>query len=325
MLNSSALEQRLLNDFQHNFPLCSRPFAAIGETVGCGEETALGLYRRFQAQSLISRIGPVFASGRVGQSTLAAMAVPDQELERVAALISDYPEVNHNYRRENDYNLWFVVTASDQPHLDSVLAHMARHHAHPLIVLPMEASFHIDLGFDFLGGQKKASAFPQEKTPVRLTQGERLTLGGLEKGLPLVPRPYHDLAETLGLTEADLLSVLDRCLEGGVLKRFGVVLRHAELGYVANAMCVWNVPDEQVPVLGPLLGQEAGVTLCYQRRRALPDWPYNLYCMIHGKAREEVMALRESIGRKLGLDGWPHEILFSLRQYKQQGACYGTR
>ncbi len=327
MLKSSALEQRLLNDFQHNFPLCSRPFHAVGETLGCTEETALVAYRQFQEQAIVSRIGPVFASGRVGQSTLAAMAVPEEDLARVAPLISAYPEVNHNYRRENFYNLWFVVTASDQAHLDAVFLQMARSHAYPLIILPMEASFHIDLGFDFLGGSKKWGHPAPEKAPTRLTlsEQERLTLAGLQQGIPFVSRPYHRLAEDMGLTEAELLTVLRRWLDQGVLKRFGVVLHHAGLGYVANAMCVWDVPDDQLPVLGPLLGQEAGVTLCYQRRRALPDWPYNLYCMIHGKAREEVVALRASIGAKLGLDLWPHEILFSVRQYKQQGACYSAR
>jgi hypothetical protein len=99
-------------------------------------------------------------------------------------------------------------------------------------------------------------------------------------------------------------------------------VRHHELGLEANAMCVWDVPDAEVSALGRRLAQEAAVTLCYRRRRILPDWPYNLFCMIHGSARDEVLAAREDLATRLGLDRHPHSVLFSCRRFKQTGARY---
>jgi DNA-binding Lrp family transcriptional regulator len=91
-------------------------------------------------------------------------------------------------------------------------------------------------------------------------------------------------------------------VDEGLIRRFGVVVRHHELGLEANAMCVWDVPDAEVSALGRRLAQEAAVTLCYRRSRVPPDWPYNLFCMIHGSAREEVLAARADSPSRLGLD-----------------------
>jgi hypothetical protein len=99
-------------------------------------------------------------------------------------------------------------------------------------------------------------------------------------------------------------------------------VRHHELGWTANAMCVWDVPDGEVSALGRRLATRHGVTLCYRRARDLPTWRYNLYCMIHGRARSEVEVHVAQINQELGLADYPHTVLFSLRRYKQCGARY---
>ncbi|HIP52614.1 MAG TPA: Lrp/AsnC family transcriptional regulator [Chromatiales bacterium] len=146
-LDLSDLEKRLLNTWQKGLPLTSRPYAEMARKLGIGEALVLHLLERLQAQGVISRVGPVFAPRRVGVSTLAAMAVPETELERVAALVNSYPEVNHNYEREHKYNLWFVVTAPDEARLQAVLAEMEVRTGHAVLDLPLEAQYHIDLGF----------------------------------------------------------------------------------------------------------------------------------------------------------------------------------
>ena len=110
--------------------------------------------------------------------------------------------------------------------------------------------------------------------------------------------------------------------ENGLIKRMGVVVRHRELGYRANAMVVWDVPDVDIERIGRLLGEETCVTLCYQRPRRLPEWPYNLFCMIHGREREGVLRRIAQIVEYHGLGDIPHEILFSIRAFKQHGARY---
>jgi len=143
----SALEKRLLNDFQHDLPLSATPFAELAEQLGVSEHEVLNTIAKLQHDGVISRIGPVFTPNRIGVSTLAAMSIPQQQLECVARIISAFPEVNHNYERDHEFNLWFVVTASSEEHLEIVLHEIEQHAEFPLMSLPMLEDYYIDLGF----------------------------------------------------------------------------------------------------------------------------------------------------------------------------------
>lgn len=143
----SALEKRLLNDFQHNLPLSATPYADMAAQLGVSENEVLNTVRKLQHDGVISRVGPVFTPNRIGVSTLAAMSIPQQELECVARIISAFPEVNHNYERDHEFNLWFVVTACSEEHLDIVLHEIEQHAEYPLMSLPMLEDYFIDLGF----------------------------------------------------------------------------------------------------------------------------------------------------------------------------------
>ena len=143
----TALEKCLLNEYQRGFPLCSSPFQAIAEQQGVTEELVIETLTSLQQRGLISRIGPVFAPRRAGASTLAALSVPDNRLQGVADFVSGFSEVNHNYEREHSYNLWFVVTAADEEHVQQVLDTIQDSTGLPVLNLPLERSFYIDLGF----------------------------------------------------------------------------------------------------------------------------------------------------------------------------------
>ncbi len=143
----NALEKRLLDAFQRDFPLSPRPFRDIAEALGVEEEAVLAALQGLKAQGCISRVGGVFRPHRVGASTLAAMEVPEERLEEVAALVSAYPEVNHNYEREHAFNLWFVVTAPDEGRVEAVLRDIQEATGLPVMALPMLEDYHIDLGF----------------------------------------------------------------------------------------------------------------------------------------------------------------------------------
>lgn len=144
----SALEKHLLNDFQHDLPLSATPFAELAERLGVSEHEVLNTIAKLQDDGVISRIGPVFTPNRIGVSTLAAMSIPQQQLECVARIISAFPEVNHNYERDHEFNLWFVVTASSEEHLEIVLHEIEQHAEFPLMSLPMLEDYYIDLGFN---------------------------------------------------------------------------------------------------------------------------------------------------------------------------------
>ncbi len=157
-----------------------------------------------------------------------------------------------------------------------------------------------------------------------LTARQRAVAAALEGGLPLDPRPWRALGAPLGLSEKQVLAAVDALQRAGAIKRLGVVVRHRELGFAANAMVVWDVPDARVDAAGEWLASQAGVTLCYRRPRRPPRWPYNLFCMIHGRGRDAVLARIAALATGAPLAGAAHAVLFSTRRFKQRGARYGS-
>ena len=142
-----TLDRRLLDDFQRDFPLQPRPFAALADRLGVTEGEVLERLLRLQAKGAISRIGAVLTPHRAGWSTLAAMSVPAEELEEVAELVSSYPEVNHNYEREHELNLWSVVTAPSRERVELVLQEIETRSGYPVLDLPLMEAYRLDLGF----------------------------------------------------------------------------------------------------------------------------------------------------------------------------------
>lgn len=318
-----SLDFQLLNDFQRNFPLCPAPFAELAAKLGVAETAVLRTLEQLRREGKISRVGAVFAPKRIGASTLAAMAVAPEKLAVVAEAVNRFPEVNHNYEREHRYNLWFVVTAGSEGRLEAALGAIEQAAGHPILKLPLVQEYHIDLGFSLRAGEEKPPVEVRPfAAPRALGELERRLVMALQEGLPLFIRPFSVLANRVGCEEIEVLERIQRWCEEGVIKRFGVVVRHHELGYTANAMLVQDIPDDRVAELGAILAREAGVTLCYQRPRVLPDWPYNLFCMIHGQQRVEVEAKIAELRVRLGLTGYAHDILFSRTRFKQTGARY---
>lgn len=146
----------------------------------------------------------------------------------------------------------------------------------------------------------------------------------IQDGLPLVARPYLELANQLGMSESKVMNRIQAMLERGDIQRLGVVVRHHELGYRANAMVIWDVPDEAVETLGLRMAKAPHVNLCYQRPRR-PGWPYNLFCMIHGQDRQTVLARLDDLIKNCDLGKIHHQVLFSLKRFKQRGARYNDQ
>jgi siroheme decarboxylase len=150
-------------------------------------------------------------------------------------------------------------------------------------------------------------------------------LAAIEDGIPLSSRPFAEIGRIIALGETDVISRLQRLVDTGVIKRFGVIVRHRELGYTANAMVVWDIPDDVVDdAAGRMIGFSF-ITLCYCRPRQLPQWPYNLFCMIHGKDCATVLAQIDHLRTEANVADVAYAVLFSRQQFKQRGARYGTR
>ena len=308
----------LLNPWQRGFPLLREPFVPIAAALNRSVPEVLAGYAALQENGSLSRIGGVFGTGAGGAALLAAMAVPAQHLQAVAERVSAHPGVNHNYQREHHHNLWFVMTGRDDAAVEQAMLTLEQATGLPALRLRMQRAYRIDLGFD-LRHRTAPEAMPASRRAAPIADADLPLAALVEEGLPLMSRPFDAWAQALGREPGAVLVTLRHWLASGTLKRFGTIVRHHEFGFDANAMTVFDVPDLQVDACGEALACEPGVTLAYRRERA-PEWPYNLYCMVHGRDREAVLAVLARAVARCGLQGHPQQTLFSLQRYKQTGA-----
>jgi len=150
-------------------------------------------------------------------------------------------------------------------------------------------------------------------------------IAAVQEGLPIASRPYALIAEQLDLDETEVIARLNKLKQQGLIKRLGVIVKHRRLGYQSNAMVVFNIPDPLVSHMGQRISQFHFINLCYQRPRHGEQWPYNLFCMIHGKSREKVLQQLSYLIENCVLENYAHDILFSRRCFKQRGALYFPR
>ncbi len=315
-----AHDKLLIDSFQRDFPLTSQPFALVGEIIGDSAEGALRRVARLIDAGVLSRLGVVLRPNSAGASTLAALKAPPRRLEEFAALVNEEPGVNHNYEREHELNLWFVVTGPSRESIDASLARIERRTGATVLDLPMLRAFHIDLGFPVFAREDHKKATALETAPPPPDASSLVLLAALDSGLPLCQKPYAEIASRLGWPEDQVIARLGDLVEAGTIKRLGLVVKHHALGFRANAMVVWDVADEALPDAARVLTEAASVTLCYERPRRAPVWRYNLFSMIHGRDRDIVRGEVAALAERIGGASRGHEILFSRRCFRQCGA-----
>lgn len=312
-------DARLLQEYQRDFPLVPAPFAAIAADLGLAEAEVLDRLRRLHDEGKIARVGATVRPNTAGASTLAALSMPETRLDEVAAIVSAEPGVNHAYHRENRWNLWFVATAANRIDLATTLDRIRRRSGLGLLDLPLVRAFNIDLGFCLDGGRHSMG---RAKAPdlSALTEADRPLLQALSQGLTLDRAPFAALGRDLDLRETQVMIRIATLLRAGILTRLGVIVRHRPLGWSSNAMVAFDLPDSLIEAAGLALARHPGVTLCYQRRTVMGLWPYGLFCMIHARSRSEAQGILDGVRALPSLRGAPHQVMFSLRCFKQTGA-----
>ena len=313
-------DRRLIDGFQRDFPLEPEPCRVVADRLGLDESEVLASLVRLSETGVISRLGAVLRPNCAGASTLAAMAAPAHKLEAVAEIINAEPGVNHNYEREHELNLWFVVTGANRAAIAASLARIQSRVGLDVLDFPLLRSFHIDLGFPIFVSGDGAKKISRSANPPPPEPDDLRLLTAIEDGLPLCRRPYQRVATRLGWREQEVIARLRRLLAEGAIARFGVVVRHQVLGYRANAMVVWDIDDGALPEIGARLAAAPAVTLCYERPRRPPVWRYNLYSMVHGRDRDQVRADIAALAESVGAASRGHDILFSRRCFRQRGA-----
>lgn len=305
----------LADRWQWDFPLVEHPFALVGKAAGLDEARTIAAFSDLRKRDVISRIGAVITPNAVGASTLAAMRVPHDRVEGVAAIASAEPMVNHIHERDHAINLWFVVTGPEANSISATLARIEQRTGLPIIRLPLVKAYYHDLGLPPVRGQGRNRA-PRRTINYHPDPHDQRILAAIEDGLPLVPRPYRDVGRQIDLRESEVIERLRQLTAAGIVTRFGCILRHRPLGYTVNAMAVWDIPDNITDVVAAQFINNAQVMLCYCRSQELPHWPYNLFCMIHARSQAEALAVVDDLNAIAEAGLYEQTVLFSTRCFK---------
>ena len=316
-------DARLIDRLQRSVPLTERPFSDLGTELGLSEAAVLDRLTQLLGSGVLTRLGPLYQIERAGgQFILAALQVPQQRYAEVTAQVNALPEVAHNYRREHALNMWFVVAAETPAVAWATCDQIEAATGLPVHAFPKEREYFVGLYLPLLDRPDPAPPAAQAApaaTALVLTEFDRALIAATQSGLPLVPRPYDAVAAMLGSSSAAVRERLAALLAAGVVRRIAAVPNHYRLGYTANGMSVWDVDDAEVDRLGELLGSQPGVSHCYRRPRKPGVWRYNLFAMLHGHTREQVLAQAGQVAALLGPACRAHDVLFSSAILKKTG------
>jgi DNA-binding Lrp family transcriptional regulator len=324
----SPLARAFVNRYQGGFPLCARPFREAGLALWCDESTLIATVRGLLDDGLLSRFGPLYDAERLGGGlSLAAMAVPEPAFDRVAAVLAAMPQVAHNYRRDHGLNMWLVLATPRPAGIDEAIEEIESATGIEVLAFPKFKEYHLGfwlvLGEDGSVGVRRVE---RERSAEALDPDDldRALIAATQTGLPLVPEPYAQVARQIDSDPDTVVARLRGLLNGGAIRRIGAVPNHWRLGLRGNGMSVWDIEDAAVDRLGVLVGALPGVSHCYLRPRRPPIWPYNLFAMVHGCDRTEVLAAAAGIESLVAGQCRGHRILFSEAVLKKTGLRFAA-
>ena len=321
-----AADKKLLNEIQWVFPLVDRPYLEIAEKYGISEQDAMRRITALKKMGLIRQINAIFDTRRLGyKSALVAFAVKPEKLNQVADKINEHPGVSHNYERNHEYNMWFTLAVPPGSDMKQDLDMMAAlEGVIKYRVLPTLKLYKIGVRLDMVNEDQdkpKPTDKVKELNPekVQLTERDKEFIRELQKDLEVIPEPFKEPADNLGITTEELFAKAKEYETIGIMRRFAAILRHRDAGFMANGMVVWHVPEDKIDEVGSKLAAFPQVSHCY-RRPVYPDWRFNLFSMVHARslAAAEKMAVEmsETIGIK------DYQILFSSREFKKERVKY---
>ncbi|NLI91600.1 MAG: Lrp/AsnC family transcriptional regulator [Peptococcaceae bacterium] len=331
------LDRFILNRIQDSFPLHERPYYVLGVETGVSEAEVWQRVQNLKTKGIIRRIGGIFDSRSLGYvSTLCAAKVPSERIQVLADVMGGIQEITHNYLRDHAYNMWFTIIAASYDRLEQIIKRVKKElNSNEVYSLPakrvfkIEVNFHLnDVKVELNRGKNLNSRTPVSSRTVnalRVSQVTDITEEGkalirlLQEDLPNSLTPLCDMAEQL---HTDIQKVIDQTkgfLELGVMRRIGAVLVHHKAGFTANAMGVWIVPPDRIEQTGAKMAEFKEVSHCYERP-ALPDWPYNLFTMVHGQSVKECEEIMERISRVTKIRDY--SMLFSQLELKKSSMRY---
>jgi DNA-binding Lrp family transcriptional regulator len=316
-------DKKILTAIQTDLPVAERPFDVLAGQLGLAAEDALARVAQLSADGFLRRIGPIFDSRSIGYlSTLVAARVPPERLKEVADRVSALPGVTHNYERRHAYNLWFTLTTPSRESQTRTLETLRRETGIPHFhSLPALTVYKIRVKFDLTedAGGLDASMPQSRMTPKPLSDEQKGLVRLIQEGIPPIREPFADAAALLRWPVRRVIEQIREWLAVGIIRRFGAVVRHRELGFVASGMAVFRTPDSNVNAAGRRLAELPAVSHCY-RRPPLEGFPYNLFAMVHGHTEDEVRQAVAEMAERSGLKDY--DILFSTTEFKKVSMRY---
>ena len=324
-----AGQQALLNLVQERFPLTVRPFQTLAEVVGLDEDAVIACLTAAREAGVLRQISAIFDTAALGyRSSLVAMRVAPERLTEAAAAISAHPGVSHNYQRQHDFNLWFTIAVPANGSLEWTVDRLSRRAGQaPARLLPALKVFKIGVSFDMTGerpadARSEATDGERAESPTApLSDLDIRVVRALQDDIALTREPFARPAAVAGVSQEALLAAAQRLESQGYMRRFAAVLHHRRAGFTANAMTVWAVPEAGADEVGRQMASFQAVSHCYQRP-AYPDWPFNLFTMIHARSSDECEATAAAIEAATSI----HEraMLYSTTEFKKVRLRYFT-
>lgn len=320
------IDKKLLNEIQWVFPLADRPYLEIAGRHGIPEQEVMQRIGAMKKAGLVRQINAIFDTRRLGyKSALVAFAVKPDKLDSVADKVNEHPGVSHNYERNHEYNMWFTLAVPPGSDMKDDLDRMAAlGGVIKYRVLPTLKLYKIGVRLDMVNDdaeKPKPTDEIKEMNPekVQLTERDKEFIRELQKDLAVTPEPFKELADNLGITTAELFAKAKEYENIGIMRRYAAILRHRDVGFVANGMVVWHVPEERIDEAGFKLAAFPQVSHCY-RRPIYPDWRFNLFSMVHARTLEAAEKMAAEMSENLGIKDY--QILFSSREFKKERVKY---
>ncbi len=326
MTSMDELDKELLNEIQWTFPLVTRPFDAIAKKFDTTTSVVKERLNHLKEIGVLRQLSAIFDTRKLGYtSSLVAMEIEADKLEYVASQINRHPGVSHNYERDHEFNLWFTLAVPPGSDLKTELDKFnALDGIKKVRMLPTLQLFKIGVKLDMVDEKKHEVAPTEAKKEIKSvkfepTEEDKDFIRELQKDMEIIDEPFLKAANNLGISENELFEKMKYYEEIGVMRRFAAILRHRQVGFTANGMIVWKVPEDKISDVGAKLGAFPQVSHCYERP-TYPDWPYNVFSMIHCKTHDEANEMAKTIQDQINVDDY--RILFSSREFKKTRVEY---
>ena len=320
------LDKEILNEIQWTFPLVSQPYHEIAKKFNVSVEEIKKHLINLKQSGVLRQLSAIFDTRRLGyKSSLIAMEIEPDKLDFIASQINRHPGVSHNYERNHQFNLWFTLAVPPGSDLKSEVDKFLKLDGiKKFRLLPTIQLFKIGVKLDIVDEKKHEVKPTEEKKKIQNvkfvpTEDDKKFIRELQKDLEIVDKPFLNATQKLGLTEEQIFEKLRYYENIGVMRRFAAILRHRDVGFTANGMIVWEVPDERITEVGEKLGAFPQVSHCYQRP-VYKDWPYSVFSMIHCKSIDEAKNMAKEIQKEIQVDDY--KILFSAREFKKTRVEY---